>query len=462
MEQTVSTAFPVLYYSSLMKALGQKEVNQRYNPSYIINEAIKKIYASQQYNGGLSYWPGGEYESWWCSVYACHFLIEARKSGYEVDKTVLSNLETYLKSQLNEHAEQTYTYWDYQNVLRTRTVAPEETFYSLYVLAQDGSPHISVMNYFKGNPQLLTLDSKYMLAASYALAGDKNAFSSLLPEGFSGERATRSLSGNFGSYIRDESISLATLLQAQPSNPQIPILAKHISEELKKEPWLSTQEEAFALIALGKLSQNAVNSKVSASLWINGVKVGEMGANDVSFTVKQDISNKKVEIRTQGSGDLYYYCETQGIPTGNTFKEEDSYLKVRKTFYDTKGNEISDGHFKQNELVVVKVSVQSLDNNTIDNVAITDVIPACFEIENPRLNPEREFSWIKDKAEPDYLDIRDDRVTYFTNVSSNKEDYYYLVRVVAKGKYVMGPVAADAMYDGSYHSYNGSGHVEVQ
>ena len=62
--------------------------------------------------------------------------------------------------------------------------------------------------------------------------------------------------------------------------------------------------------------------------------------------------------------------------------------------------------------------MQSLDNNDIDNVAVTDVIPACFEIENPRLNPEREFSWIKDKAEPDYMDIRDDRVTYFTNVTA--------------------------------------------
>jgi len=462
MEQTVSTAFPVLYYSALMKALGQKEVNQRYNPTYIITEAIKKIYASQQYNGGLSYWPGEDNVNWWCSVYGLHFLLEAKKSGYEVDNSVVNNLEQYVKSQLNEKAEQTYTYYDSQDVLRTRTVAPEETFYSLYVLALAGNPDVSVMNYFKGAPELLTLDSKYMLAASYALTGDKKAFSSLLPSGFSGERATRSLTGNFGSYIRDESISLATLLQAQPDNAQIPILAKHISEELKKNEWLSTQEEAFALIALGKFSENALKSNATASLWINGVKVGELGPNDVSFTVKQDISNKKVEVRSQGNGYVYYYYETQGIPSGNKFKEEDSYMKVRKTFYNTQGNEIADLHFKENQLIVVKVSVQSLDNSDIDNVAITDVIPACFEIENPRLNPEREFSWIKDKAEPDYMDIRDDRVTYFTNVTAKPQDYYYLVRVVAKGKYVMGPVAADAMYDGSYHSYNGSGHVEVQ
>jgi alpha-2-macroglobulin len=481
MEQTISIAFPALYYSSLMKATGQKDVNQRYNPDYIINEAIKKIYAQQQYNGGLTYWPGGDYVNWWISDYGLHFLLEAKRMGYEVDNTVMTNLEQYIQSQVNTKQTENYTYYDADGKLQQRVIVPEEVFYSLYVLALANHPDISVMNYFKneatplalasastthagmtGQNNLLSLDSKYMLAATYALTGDKKAFSTLLPSGFSGERATRSLSGNFGSYLRDESISLDALLQAQPDNPQIPILAKHISEELKQEQWLSTQEASFALIALGKLSENALKSNATATLWINGVKVGELGASDVSFKVKQDISNKKVEIRTTGSGYVYYYYESQGIPTGNKFKEEDSYLKVRKTFYNTQGVEISDMHFKQNQLIVVKVSIESLDNSDIDNVAITDVIPACFEIENPRLNPEREFSWIKDKEDADYMDIRDDRVTYFTNVTAKKQDYYYLVRVVAKGKYVMGPVAADAMYDGSYHSYNGSGHVDVQ
>jgi len=481
MEQTISTAFPVLYYSALMKATGQKDVNQHYNPDYIINEAIKKIYAQQQYNGGLTYWPGGEYVNWWVSIYGLHFLLEARKAGYEVDKSVLTNLEQYVQGQINTNQTVDYYYYDKDDKVQHKLIVPEELFYSLYVMAMANKPNLSVMNYFKnevtptalgsatatngivmGEANMVSLDSKYMLAATYALTGDKKAFSTLLPEGFSGERATHALNGNFGSYLRDESISLAALLDAQPDNPQIPILAKHISEQLKQAKWLSTQEESFALIALGKLSQNSMKSTATASLWINGVKAGELGPNDVSFKVKQDISNKKVEVRTSGNGYVYYYYELQGIPAGNKFKEEDSYLKVRKTFYNAQGNEITDMHFKQNQLIVVKVSVESLDNSEIDNVAITDVIPACFEIENPRLNPEREFAWIKDKAEPDYMDIRDDRVTYFTNVTAKKQDFYYLVRVVAKGKYVMGPVAADAMYDGSYHSYNGSGHVDVQ
>jgi uncharacterized protein YfaS (alpha-2-macroglobulin family) len=364
--------------------------------------------------------------------------------------------------QANGKKNEVYYYYDDNNIMHQKMVYPEEMAYSLYVLSLAGHPDIPLMNYIKSSPSFLTLDSKYMLAAAYALSGDKKAFSAMLPEGFAGERAVRTLSGSFSSYIRDESISLATLIDAQPDNPQIPILSKHISDELKKDQWLSTQENAFALIALGKLSQNAVKSTASASILINGVKVGDLASDQITTIIHQDISNKKVEIKTNGSGYVYYYYETQGIPTGDKFKEEDSYMKVRKSFYDNNGNQLNDLNFKEDQLVVVKVHIESLDNRTIDNVAITDIIPACFEIENPRINPERELQWIKDKATPDYMDIRDDRITFFVNVTPKGQDFYYLVRVVATGKYVMGPVGADAMYDGSYHSYSGSGTVNVK
>ncbi|HTB06064.1 MAG TPA: MG2 domain-containing protein [Bacteroidia bacterium] len=465
MEQTVSTAFPVLYYNALVKALGQKEENQRYNPTYIINAAIKKIYSAQQYDGGLSYWPGmGDmYESWWCSIYACHFLLEAKKAGYDVDNSVVDNLIQYINGQVNTKKTDTYWYYDNNGKLQQKLIAPEEVFYSLYVLAIAGHPNIPTMNYFKTQTELMTLDSKYMLAASYALTGDMRAFAAMLPQGFSGERATRAFSGSFYSYMRDESISLATLLQAQPNNSQIPILARHISDELKKDEWYSTQENAFALIALGKFSENAIKSTASASVYIDGAKVGDLASDQVSLVIHQDVANRKVEIKTSGSGYVYYYYETYGIPLGDQFKEDDSYLKVRKSFYAMGGTPITNMSLKQNQMVVVKVHIESLDYRNVENVAITDIIPACFEIENPRINPERDMKWITEASTPDFMDIRDDRITFFTTASQGKgNDFYYLVRVVAKGKYIMGPVGADAMYDGSYHSYNGSGTVVVE
>jgi uncharacterized protein YfaS (alpha-2-macroglobulin family) len=481
MEQTISTAFPVLYYSALVKAMGQKETNDAMNPSYIVNEAIKKLYAQQQYNGGLTYWPGESGVNWWISAYGLHFLLEARKAGFEVDNTVMDNLTQYIQNQVNTRTTETYKYYDQNGKIQERTIIPEEIFYSLYVLALAKHPNIPTMNYFKGvnntalvsasvnhssmdyNTNMLTLDSKYMLAASYALTGDMRAFSALLPNGFAGERAARSMDGSFYSYIRDESISLATLVEAQPDNAQIPVLARHLSEELKTYPWLSTQENAWALIALGKYSQNANNSTADVTLTIDGAKAAELPSGQVTVVLHKDISNHKVQVSSSGQGIVYYYYETQGIPTGQSFKEEDSYLKVRKTFYTNSGSVINDlNSVQQDQLLVVELTLSSTDNSYVNNIAVTDILPACFEIENPRINPEREMDWIKNKAEPDYMDIRDDRITLFVNATPSDQHYYYMVRAVAKGKYVMGPVGADAMYDDTYHSYNGAGFVTVK
>ena len=104
---------------------------------------------------------------------------------------------------------------------------------------------------------------------------------------------------------------------------------------------------------------------------------------------------------------------------------------------------------KQNDLVVVKLTLTSTGAAAIENVVVTDILPAGFEIENPRLNSLPNMAWAKDKSTPDHQDFRDDRVNFFVTATSNAKNFYYMVRAVSPGEFVMGPVSADAMYDGS-------------
>ena len=85
-----------------------------------------------------------------------------------------------------------------------------------------------------------------------------------------------------------------------------------------------------------------------------------------------------------------------------------------------------------------------------------------FEIENPRTKELPGMEWIKDVSTPQALDARDDRINLFVNLYYKKQTYYYAVRAVSPGTYKMGPVSADAMYNGEYHSYNGAGIIKVQ
>lgn len=72
------------------------------------------------------------------------------------------------------------------------------------------------------------------------------------------------------------------------------------------------------------------------------------------------------------------------------------------------------------------------------------------------------MDWIKDAQNPTALDVRDDRIHLFVDLKPGKQFYYYAVRAVSPGVYRMGPVSADAMYNGEYHSYNGSGVIEIR
>ena len=169
-----------------------------------------------------------------------------------------------------------------------------------------------------------------------------------------------------------------------------------------------------------------------------------------------------IDIVTKGTGLLYYYWVAEGVSATGAYKEEDSYMKVRRQFYNRNGQMVNGNSFKQNDLVIVKVTVEKSFSTPVENIVITDILPAGFEIENPRTKEIPGMDWIKDGLSPTALDVRDDRIHFFIDLKTAKQSYYYAVRAVSTGMYRMGPVSADAMYNGEYHSYHGAGLVVVK
>jgi hypothetical protein len=110
----------------------------------------------------------------------------------------------------------------------------------------------------------------------------------------------------------------------------------------------------------------------------------------------------------------------------------------------------------------VKITLENTSKTFVENVVITDLLPAGFEIENPRISTIPSLDWIKNNAWPDHLDIRDDRIHFYVSAGLQPQHYYYVVRAVSPGNYTMGPVSADAMYSGDYHSIHGAGRIIIQ
>ncbi|MEM7040823.1 MAG: hypothetical protein AAF570_27925, partial [Bacteroidota bacterium] len=215
-EQTTSKLFPQLYFEDLVTAV-DPSATVRGNPVYFINAGIRKLQSMQLGDGALSYWPGRSYASNWGSVYAAHFLVEAKKAGYDVSETVLNRLLTYLGRLAAEKG--TYNYRRYTNGQLSQEVrARKEVAYALYVLALADRGDLSLMNYYRARLHLLTGDSRYLLAGAFGLMNKWTAFKEVLPEMFLAETPVRESGGAFDSEVRANAMMLQVLLDVDPTN----------------------------------------------------------------------------------------------------------------------------------------------------------------------------------------------------------------------------------------------------
>ncbi len=458
-EQTVSKLFPQLYFEDLAKSVAP-EFYKTTTPVYFVNEGIRKIETMQLYDGSMAYWQGGTYSSWWGTVYAAHFLVEAKKANYNIKEDVLTKLLSYLAKRAKRR--ETFNYTVYSKNKRTQIKrVRKEIIYSLYVLALAGKGDIATMNYYKARPHLIYAeDEKYLLAGAYAAMEKRTAFNEIIPRVFKPAKATRETGGTFNSEGRANSLMLNVLLEVDPSNEKIAYMVKHLSRMLDK--MYSTQERAFTLLALGKAANKNSDAKVVAKIISNNKTLATFTGKNLTYTGSK-INNDNLIIEAKGNGKVYYFWNTEGIKINEPVKEEDSFMKVRRTYYNyRKGTKITNNEFKQGDLIVCKISLTGYEKSA-ENIVISDLIPAGFEIENPRLKTSTNLTWKPvNKMYIQYMDVRDDRLLLFTTLQRKKTtEFFYMLRVVNKGKYNLPVIGAEAMYDREFHSFNGAGVVTV-
>ncbi|RIV22336.1 alpha-2-macroglobulin family protein [Fibrisoma montanum] len=473
-EQTISKAFPQIYFADLVKTIGQGGVyfvrngESDLNPATNVRQGIQTVEGVQTYNGGFSMWPGFPREDPWATAYAVHFLTEAQQAGYEVRGSVLSKAIDYLTNLTSNPSaglSRTETDVRYDETGQrvpgdrtARTVASRTAIYGLYALAAAGKPNRPAMNYYKQNVGLLTPDTRYLLAAAFARIGDTRGYSALLPKRFVDSTTGRQTGDSYASPLRNLALVLHSLVDSDPDNLQIPTLARQLSAAVRQTNYLNTQEAAFALLALGKLARQNAGNTATATVLAGGKSVGAL--TEAPVQIRRLPVGQPLTVNTKGTGTIYYFAQSEGVPASGTVAEEDNGLSVRREFLSRDGKPI--GTFRQNDLVVVKLTLLSQNGLTVDNVVVTDLLPAGFEVENPRLTEPRDMPWIQKPSVPDHFDVRDDRINFYTKADNTERTFYYLVRAVSKGRFVLGPVSADAMYNPDYRSYNGAGAITIK
>lgn len=447
-EQTTSKLFPLLYFDNLAEAC-DSETFKGGNANYYITQGIEKLESMQLRDGSFAYWPGGVYSNPWGSVYAAHFLAEARKAGYTVSDRVYNRMIQYLETVSKNTGRSEHSL--------------QINVYALYVLSLAGKPQLSSMAYLK-NLYLDNLSgySRAQLAAAYYYSGDRKTAKELLPETFTPSGVVRESGRNFNSAVRSDAIVLSALADIDPSHPAVYKLIERLSREAEIGYWGTTQENAFALMAMGKVLAQKSEADYQGEVLVDSNRIATF-SNAKMLKLEDDRLGKgAVTVKIKGKGECYYFMKSSGIQAEADLAEYDNGLAVRRVYLDRHGNQVDPVKISQGDLIIARLTITTRQDN-LDNIAIVDLLPGGLEIDNPRLANNSNFAWLSEgSAAPDYMDIRDDRmVLFYSFKKAGVYQFHYALRAVTCGDFILPPVKAECMYQPELSSIASSGQITI-
>ncbi len=427
LEQTVSSVFPQLYLSALTDLTPQQEREVRIN----IQRGIDRIRNFNLPSGGFTYWPGESYKESWTNSYAGHFLIEASKAGYTVDRSMMNAW----RSAQNKDAQAYRTGSSYRSDLIQA--------YRLYTLALDGQPAWGMMNKLR-TQQNLDPAAAWLLATTYALGNRKDVSAEIVAQLTTKVEPYQELSVTFGSELRDKAIILEAFLSMDKMQDAVTI-SNTIAESLSGEYWYSTQSTSFALLTMGKMASHFSGKEIKARIEQSGSTPLEIASTKGMVTRVLDVNAKQVTVKNNSSDPLNVRLMTTGKPLRGVSSEVQNNLKLSVKYMDKTGREINVSKLNQGQDFIVKVTVTNPGTYTtsLDQLALAYLFPSGWELANQRMD---NFAGRFENSSIQYQDIRDDRVNTFFNMGRGDWTYHFVMTATYAGKYWLPDIMCDAMY----------------
>ena len=467
LEQTTSSAFPLLYLKDVAEGIRPDLFRDTRCREYV-RAGIRRVAGMQRYGGCFTLWPDGIEPYVWGSIYATHFLVEAKKAGYDVPDDTLKSALGYVCSLLSNTG---------------LPDTPENQClraYAAYVATLGGRAENArpwTVRLFERRADLPRY-ARACLAGALLSGGRPQDAATLLAEQDllpPDDADYRDLGGLLHSPVRD----LALVLSAQCDlDPDAPLAAEAAQRLLARRAddfcrWYTTQENAMALVALGKYFRATLGAPDGAA------PKGEFRASrrdePAAFDLAKDFAWNGSDVadavlRNTGDAPFRYALVIAGVPVEPPAEEVRQSLAVARTFLDAQtGKPLEPGkdgawEFAAGDLVAVQLEVRALDG-FLDQVVVSDLLPAGLEIENPALaTSEARPGWM-DRSESAWTatsDIRDDRLLLFSGRFDGRQSYTYLVRAVSVGEFVLPAPEAEAMYNPAVRARGLPGRVVIK
>ncbi len=461
LEQITSRSFPLIYFGDLAARLAPGEFAHG-DADYFVNSGLDYVASLFRPGSGFSMWPGRDHAAVnaWATTYVTHFLVETAAHGYVLPEGLLDGALKVVEAYARSSERGWPNNWTRRHRLRTRA-------YACYVLALADRADRGAMDQMTHSEwDKLSPASRTHLAGAYALTGNHDRFRQLLPAVDAPVDEERCSGFTWFSFARDEAMRLEVLATVAPDHAQVPRLLQRLAGRAENGRWYNTQENAFALLAMGKLSSGGKLDPAAGEILVDGKVVATFDADGVSAQ-GSDWAGLNLEIRTTSGGSAWFTVLDEGVPHFPEFDEYDAGMVVRREYFDTEGEPVDPLALVQGQTIVCRLLLTS-EKGRIEDVVLSDLVPAGLEIENPRLSRDGGYDWVDKQRNnhfgtltPDHLEVRDDRLLLFTSVGTKVLSFYYTLRAVTAGEFVLPQVRAEAMYDPEVMSVRGGGEIRI-
>ena len=455
-EQVVSSVFPQLYLKEFLKERKSRRTEKEIDNN--INAGISRLRKFQLPSGAFTYWPGNRDPSFWGTSYAGHFLVEARKLGYHVPQDVQANWLRHQKSQ----------------ALTTRDDLTDRV-YRVYLLALAGEPQIGPMNLLKeGSLQDMNNMEKWLLAGAYRLAGVEGTANEILRStGMEVEDYTE-FGGTYGSGLRDRAIILDMLVLFERWR-EADALAEELALALSSPDWHSTQTTGFTLLAMGKYLRALEDGTDETPVMMGTLSLPDgqtidFNTEEISYQVEIESGfGRELEVRLDKNATVkraFVTLDWDGVPLKSDLPDQSRNLTLEVEWLDEDGMPVDPTALAQGASFWGHIQVSNPTHaREIEELALVQMLPAGWEIENVRLSEEAPPGWMSQWQlnREEYLDIRDDRAMWFFDLAPNQAplDFAVKLNAVTVGSFVLPPTTVEAMYDNRYKAITAGTDVKV-
>jgi uncharacterized protein YfaS (alpha-2-macroglobulin family) len=408
-----------------------------------VNAQLEKVFAvlrrRQNDQGAFGYW-GPEKGAGidFMSVYAMHFLIEAKAAGFAPPSEMLASGMRNLQAMVAKEPA---------SLDEARTVA-----YAIYLLSREG---VVTTNYILNLRDYLEknfakewsgdLTGVYLAGALHILKKEDEA-AKLIARYRIGQHDPKQIT-DFYQPLGADAQYVAILAREFParlkklSGAEFENILKPVSQGA-----FNTLSAAYAVLALKSYSQMIAQNPPELTIAeIDKAKKEKRLTSGNKLLQRTNFSGDAAALRFRSAAPLnppgaFSQVIEAGFDRQLPTKTLSDGLEVYRELLDKSNKPVTSTTL--GEVITVRLRVRSLRPEGVSNVAVIDLLPGGFEIVGTSLSPG--MSTINGV---DYVEVREDRAVFFATVPTETLEITYQIKSCNRGNFVVPPVFAESMYD---------------